>query len=140
MEKWIVNWFANYADRTRVHVNYMNVRTDETIIKPFSDTKVLYDCIIDDSSHVFYDMIRIIRQGRSFLKPGGMMIIEDIRRSFDELWFWRELQDILDEFQLVTFVDLEHDRRNSGIVQNDKVLILIKKGAAPIIEFNLFWT
>jgi len=138
LEKWLINWYANYADRTRVHVNYMNVRTDETIIKPFLDTKVQYDCIIDDSSHMFYDMIRIIRQGRSFLKPGGMLIIEDIRRSFDELWFWRELQDILDEFQLVTFVDLEHDRRNSGSVQNDKVLILIKKGAAPIIEFNLF--
>jgi len=82
-------------------------------------------------------MIRIIRQGHPFLKPGGMMIIEDIQRSFDELWFWKELKDILHEFQLVTFVDLEHERRNSGSVQNDKVLILIKKGAEPCIGFNL---
>ena len=73
-------------------------------------------------------MIRIIHKSLPFLKPGGMIIIEDILKALDESWFYNDLKTILDEFQTVFFVDLEHDSRNSGTLENDKVLILIKKG------------
>jgi uncharacterized protein YutD len=71
-----------------------------------------------------------------FLKPGGMIIIEDIRKAFDESWFYEDLKDVLHEFQQIFFVDLEHDRRNSGMVNNDKVLILVKRGE-PIFNCSL---
>jgi hypothetical protein len=93
-------------------------------------------CIIDDSTHSFYDMIRIIYKALSFVKPGGMIIIEDIQKLYDESWFYNELKPILNEFQTMFFVDLEHDRRNSGMIENDKVLVLIKNGP-PIFNYSL---
>jgi hypothetical protein len=114
----------------------MDVRFDSEIIGSFKASGVLYDCILDDSSHFFYDMIRIIKCTVQFLKPGGMIIIEDIRRSYDEAWFYNQLESVLDQFQKVFFVDLDHSRRNSGLVQNDKVLILIKDGPTSF-NFNL---
>ena len=78
-------------------------------------------------------MVRIIKCSLQFLKPGGMIIIEDIRKAFDEAWFYSELKDILPEFQTVYFVELDHNRRNSGIIKNDKVLILVKS-VLPIFK------
>lgn len=136
MSMWLDNWEKNYSDKTRVQVNYMNVMNDSELLEPLKKVGVQYDCIIDDSTHNYYDMIRIIHKSLSFLKPGGMIIIEDIQKAFDESWFYNDLKSILDEFQTVFFVDLEHDRRNSGMIENDKVLIFIKKGN-PIFNYSL---
>jgi len=151
MSKWLTNWKETYSSKThtfrttgsesilipRIHVDYMNVQNDQDILVPLQKTGVLFDCIIDDSTHMFYDMIRIIRNARAFLKPGGLLIIEDIRREFDEVWFYNELKDILDEFKTVCFMDLDHARRNSGDVNNDKLLLLVKKGT-PIFDCSIF--
>ena len=134
--QWLDNWKSNYSDKERIQVNSMDVRFDSEIIGPLKASGVMYDCILDDSSHYFYDMIRIIKCSIQFLKPGGMIIIEDIRRPYDEAWFYNELTPVLNEFQKVFFVDLDHSRRNSGVVQNDKVLVLVKKGDTPF-NFNL---
>ena len=106
----------------------MDVLNEVDIIQPLKNTGVLFDCILDDSSHIFNDMIRIIKCGLNYLKPGGIIIIEDIRKGFDEEWFYIELKDVLHEFQTVFFVELNHNRRNSGCINNDKVLILVKNG------------
>jgi len=135
-QKWLDNWSQNYSDKKNVHVSYTDVSNPTDIHASFQNTGVQFDCIIDDSSHFFYDMIRIIHCALAYLKPGGMIIVEDIRKAFDESWFYDELKGILDEFQTVFFIDLDHSRRNSGIVNNDKVLILIKKGE-PIFNYKL---
>lgn len=135
-QKWLDNWKTLCSDKERTQVSSMDVRFDSEIIGSFKASGVLYDCILDDSSHFFYDMIRIIKCSVQFLKPGGMIIIEDIRRSYDEAWFYNQLESVLDQFQKVFFVDLDHSRRNSGLVQNDKVLILIKDGPTSF-NFNL---
>lgn len=135
-QKWLDNWKAHYSNKERIQVSSMDVRFDSEIINPFKATGVLYDCILDDSSHFFYDMIRIIKCATQFLKPGGLIIIEDIRQAYDEAWFYGELAPVLDQFQKVFFVDLDHSRRNSGVVHNDKVLILVKKGVTTF-NFNL---
>jgi SAM-dependent methyltransferase len=128
LPKFVDGWNEAHSDIKRVHVNYIDVRTESKIIEPLTETGVLFDCIIDDSSHMFYDIIRIIKSAKQFLKPGGMMIIEDIRTSFDESWFYNDLKEVLSEFETVYFVTLDHSRRNSGVVRNDKVLILVNKG------------
>uniref|UniRef100_A0A6C0DJB7 Methyltransferase n=1 Tax=viral metagenome TaxID=1070528 RepID=A0A6C0DJB7_9ZZZZ len=136
MKQWLDSWKNSHSDKSRITVNYMNVMNDPELIGPLREVNVQYDCIIDDSTHYYYDMIRIIYRAVSFLKPGGMIIIEDIRKAFDESWFYADLKDVKDEFEQIFFVDLEHDRRNSGMVNNDKVLILIKKGD-PIFNYSL---
>ena len=89
--KWLDNWSTHYSDLKRVHVNAMDVLSDATLIGPFEKAGVLYDCIIDDSTHNFFDMIRIIKCSLPYLNPGGLMIIEDIQKAFDESWFYNEL-------------------------------------------------
>ena len=125
---WLDAWNTKYSNKQRIHVNSMDVLNEVDIIQPLKNTGVLFDCILDDSSHIFNDMIRIIKCGLNYLKPGGIIIIEDIRKGFDEEWFYIKLKDILHEFQTVFFVELNHNRRNSGCINNDKVLILVKNG------------
>lgn len=132
---WLTNWKTKYSELSRVSVNYMNVRKVDEITNPLTNTGVKYDCIIDDSTHSFYDMIRIIKSALPFVNPGGMILIEDIQKSFDEYWFYTELFPILHEFSLLYFIDLEHDRRNSGAINNDKMLILVKKGTPIFPSF-----
>ena len=131
--RWLTQWKTNF-DLPRVKVNAMNVKNENEIVIPFTEAGVQYDCILDDSTHDFYDMIRIIRCAVPFVKPGGMIIIEDIQKSFDEYWFYSQLLPMAHEFSKMYFIDLEHNRRNSGAVNNDKLLILIKKGE-PIFSF-----
>jgi len=137
LPKYLKNWKDNYSNRSRIYVDYTDVTKDAEIVKSFEKAGVLYDCIIDDSTHARKDMIKIIKNSIRFLKPGGMIIVEDIEKIFDELWFYNDLKDILSEFQTVFFVDLEHDRRNSGMLNNDKLLIMVKNGA-PIFNCSLF--
>jgi hypothetical protein len=132
---WLTNWKTKYYDLPRVSVNYMNVRKADEITTPFTEAGVTYDCIIDDSTHCYYDMIRIIKCALPFVNPGGMIIIEDIQKSFDEYWFYTDLFPLLHEFSSLYFIDLEHDRRNSGTINNDKLLILIKKGTPIFSSF-----
>ncbi len=69
------------------------------------------DVLLDDSSHVFEDMIRIIKVGLPFIKPGCMIIIEDIHREWDEAKFETALEDVKKEFSFIYFVEPEHERK-----------------------------
>ena len=51
--KWLANWTNNYADKKRIHVDSMNVLSEDEIINPMKKTGVKFDCIIDDSTHNF---------------------------------------------------------------------------------------
>lgn len=88
----------------------------------------LFDIILDDSSHVFEDQIRIIREAWPFIKPGGMLIVEDINRSWAENDFEKAIRDILRECSLAYFVVCNHEERFSPGYNNDKILVLVKSG------------
>jgi hypothetical protein len=44
----------------------------------FREINFQFDIILDDSDHVFESHIKIVRTLTKFLKPGGMLIIEDV--------------------------------------------------------------
>lgn len=85
-----------------------------------------YDIIIDDSSHAREHQIRIVKEAFPLLKPGGMIIVEDIFRSESDEYYAGELKDILPQCVTSYFVMCEHKWKWSPGWDNDKLLVLVK--------------
>ena len=88
----------------------------------------MYDIIIEDTTHQFEDQIRVIQNVYTKLKPGGILIIEDIFKRYNENDYIVALGDIMSHFQDYYFVSLDHANRNSTGWDNDKLFILVKNG------------
>ena len=114
-----------------VHLSYMDVRDADSIYNGFKDTGAMFDLIIDDSTNVFEDQVRIIRNTYQYLKPGGFLIIEDIMMDAVESNYDDELWDVLRVFKDAYFVTIEHPKQDAG---NHKLLIFVK-GGGP----HIFW-
>ena len=94
----------------------------------------MFDIIIEGTPHKFEDQITVIENVHNYLKPGGVLIIEDIFKSYNEKWYINRLNPILEQFQDYYFVKIDHSNKNSTVKNNDKLLVLIKNGAPPIFE------
>ena len=130
----LINHFIEKYDNDRINLSYIDVFNKESILNTFLKLNIHFDIIIDDTTHNFEDQIRIIENTYQFLKPGGIMIIEDIYKSYIEQEYFDRLQSILHNFQNYYFIELDHVNRNSIGWNNDKLLILIKDGAEPIFN------
>jgi SAM-dependent methyltransferase len=104
----------------------MSVDSEESIQQGFSHTNKSFDIIIDDSSHKFNDQIRIIKNSYSFLKPGGMLIIEDIFRRVPDQKYVEAIGEYEKYFDRITFILCEHQNRYSDGWDNDKILVLVR--------------
>lgn len=129
----IDNFKKNY-NNDRITLANVDVTNTNSIVNAFHRVDVLYDVIIDDTTHQFEDQIRIIENTYQYLKPGGILIIEDIFKAYDQQDYIRRLQNVLDNFQDFYFVELDHKNRNSTGWDNDKLFILVKDGAEPIFK------
>jgi len=112
----------------RFEFAHMDVSVDGDIARALTimGRTELFDVIIDDSSHEHGHQIRIIREAWPRLKPGGILIIEDIFRSTAEEEYTREIPNILEKAAAAYFVVCEHAYRWSPGWNNDKLLVLVK--------------
>ena len=108
----------NLKNTTFVHTDVNNIEYLDT---SFNETNVLFDIIIDDSTHNIEHQNNIINTVSKYLKPGGMLIIEDIYRN-------QHINSYVidtDIWEFHTFIICHHENRNC--FDNDKLLYLIKK-------------
>lgn len=126
----IINIFKNNYNNDRIYLHHIDVTNDESIKNAFEqlNDNVKFDIIIDDSTHQFQDQKRIIKNVYKFLKPGGILIIEDIFKSYDENVYLNELKDELKEFKDYYFIELDCAKRNSTGWNNDKLFVMTIKG------------
>lgn len=109
---------------------YIDVSNKKIISSQFKKTNKKYDIIIDDSTHIFEHQINIILNTHKFLKPGGILIIEDIykfRRGYEESKYYEKLKHILNSFSYVVFAETPHTNNFTASWKNEKILLLIKK-------------
>ena len=129
-----INNFKQNFNNDRVTLSNIDVTNKDNIIKAFSELNILYDIIIDDTTHQFEDQINVIENTYQYLKPGGILIIENIFKLYNENDYINRLTPILENFQDYYFIELDHINRNSTGWNNDKLFILIKGGDEPIFK------
>ena len=124
--------FKRKCDNDRITLANVDVKYKDNITKVFGETNVMYDIIIDDTTHQFDHQITIIENTYKYLKPGGILIIEDIFKSYNEKDYIDRLKPILHNFQNYYFVSLDHVNRISTGWDNDKLFVLVKGDNEPI--------
>jgi predicted O-methyltransferase YrrM len=129
-----INHYKDNFNMDRITLSKIDVTSQQSISQTFSELDIQYDIIIEDTTHQFEDQIRVIENTYTFLKPGGVMIIEDVFKSYDEKDYLERLKPILHHFQDSYFVELDHVNRVSTGWNNDKLFILVKGGAEPIFK------
>jgi predicted O-methyltransferase YrrM len=122
--------FLNNARRmvgNRFVFSKMDVSIDGDITRALGQE--MYDIFIDDSSHNFEHQIRIIKEAWACIKPGGMLIVEDIFRKESEEKYAFEIfkTGIFETCSSAYFVVCEHTYRWSPDWDNDKLLVLVKE-------------
>jgi 2-polyprenyl-3-methyl-5-hydroxy-6-metoxy-1,4-benzoquinol methylase len=112
----------------QTYIEYIDVNLVDEITRAFEKTGQSFDIIIDDSSHHVQHQANVIKSCFDFLKPGGMMIIEDIfnDKRAPEMVFENALEDIISELALVTFLYPDNKNIYTGSWNNEKMLLLIK--------------
>lgn len=108
----------NLKNTKFVHTDVNNI---EYLDSSFKETDVMFDIIIDDSTHNIGHQNNIINTVSKYLKPGGMLIIEDIYRNQHINSY------VIDAaiWEFYTFIICHHENRKC--FNNDKLLYLIKK-------------
>ena len=114
----------NNLKKTFYH--FIDVNSSKIIIDSFKKVKIKFDIIIDDSTHYFNHQIDIVKSAKNFLKPGGLLIIEDISKKIDEKKYEIALRDALPEFKKFMFVETYHSNNFTSNYSNSKLLFLIK--------------
>jgi SAM-dependent methyltransferase len=132
----IINNFKQKYNNERIILSHIDVTNEESIKTVLSNVNIQYDIIIEDTTHQFEDQIRVIKNIYQYLKPGGILIIEDIFKSYNENDYIERLNTVLENFQEYYFVSLDHINRNSRGWDNDKLFVLVKNGAEPIFKNN----
>jgi SAM-dependent methyltransferase len=132
----MINNFKQKYNNERITLSHIDVTNEESIKKSFCNLNIQYDIIIEDTTHQFEDQIRVIKNIYQYLKPGGILIIENIFKSYNENDYIERLNTVLENFQDYYFVSLDHINRNSTGWDNDKLFVLVKNGAEPIFKNN----
>lgn len=124
---------AEFLDMTN-HRNLKNVVTQHIDVgdpvymnKVFTDINEQFDIIVDDSDHNFESQKNIISVVVNFLKPGGLLIIEDVERSISAEKYEEKLGPaLLSLFESVYYIKGEHNNKYSGDYNNDTLLVFVK--------------
>jgi len=130
----LINSFRRSFDNERITLSNIDVTNKDSILNAFNSMNVSYDIIIEDTTHQVEDQLRVIHNAHKYLKPGGVLIIEDIFRHVDEKKYIKSLNSVLNYFQNYYFISLDHVNRNSEGWDNDKLLVLVKGGGEPIFK------
>ena len=106
--------------------HYMDCNDPNSVINSFKESGGDFDIIIDDGSHVFEHQINVIVNSAPFLKPGGVLIIEDIFTSIDEDEFEKKIEPIKKYFDTISFIETDHEFQYTGNWNNEKLLVMYR--------------
>ena len=114
----------------KTYINKIDVRNEKNIKESFKKTNAKFDIIIDDSTHIFEDQIRIIKNCYKFLNKNGILVIEDIykyKKKYSEQNYFENLKKFKKYFNEIIFIDCGHVNNYTASWKNNKILLLVKK-------------
>jgi len=114
----------------KTYIRKINVHNEKDITKSFKKTKTSFDIIIDDSTHIFEDQIRIVKNCYKFLNKNGILIIEDIykyRKEHSEKNYFNNLRKYKKYFHEIVFIDCGHVNNYTASWKNNKILLMTRK-------------
>jgi len=100
-----------------------DVDSKEILHQSFLNTGVMFDIIIDDSTHHYDHQHNIIKVAPTYLKSGGILIIEDVYRTDSEDRFDSAINE--DDFIFNCFITCHHNNRSGH--DNDRLWYGVKK-------------
>ena len=107
----------------------MDVKSTNSIKNNLLTLKTNFDILIDDSTHNFFDQVRIIKNFTHYMNTGGITVIEDIPEydeSFSENNFYKELKNFFKFYDSIKFINCDSINKFSGEHYNNKLLILVR--------------
>jgi len=107
-------------------IGYLDVSKDGNVESFLKAKNKMFDIILDDSSHIFEDQVRVANEAWAFIKSGGYLLIEDVQRKIPEHDFEIRLSTILNECSLAYFIECNHEERYSPDSNDDKILVIVK--------------
>ena len=113
----------------KTYIHKIDVHNEKSIVKSFKKTKTTFDIIIDDSTHIFEDQIRVIKNSYKFLNVNGILIVEDIyqnRKKYSEKNYFDNLKKLKKYFHHVSFIDCSHVNNFQANQKNDKILLMVR--------------
>ena len=111
-----INYFKIFIwNNNKIKVNKIN----EESLKNYN---LFYDIIINNLTKKFDEQIRLIENTYEYLKPGGVLVIQNILNEYSENEYLENMS--LEQFQKYYFIT----------VNNHKLLILIKNGGDSLIK------
>jgi hypothetical protein len=113
----------NLADTTYL---YMDVRDSVSIQEGLSKANTMFDIIIEDSTHVVHDQIRVAQQVHKFISPGGYFIIEDVFRQRNLAEYYDALADVLKYYTSVTVVDTDHENKIQANIDDNRLIVMVR--------------
>lgn len=123
---------AKLDNLKNVYYKTLDVRKTDDINKKFSILKekgIIFDVILDDSSHVFEHQINIIKGCTQFLKKSGLLLIEDIYKyndNYSKYNYYSKLKKYLKYFSSIKMVDSDHFNKFTEELNNDLILVLTR--------------
>jgi len=85
---------------------------------------ILFDILLEDASHMLTHQLHFLKDAIHFVRPGGLLIIEDIFRAIPVARFQEALNTISDKVHNAILVRPEHVYRGSLGWDNDRILVV----------------
>ena len=115
-----------FPEENLSEIDASNAESINHNLSKFTQDGELYDVILDDASHNIDHQVEVIRTAIHFLKKGGILIVEDIRRDISMEKYEKVFQEIKDLVSFHTFILCDHPNTYSPGWNNDKILVLFK--------------
>jgi len=84
----------------------------------------LFDILVEDASHCLEHQLHFLKDAIRFVRPGGLLIIEDIFRAIPRTRFQEALDCVREKVHNAVLVRPEHIYRFSPGWENDRILLV----------------
>ncbi len=108
----------------------IDVTNPKIINESFKKTKIKYDIIIDDSTHIFERQINVVNECFKYLRKDVILIIEDIYKNnklYSEQNYYNKLKKIKRYFREIIFIETLNMNNYTTGWKNEKILFFVKK-------------